>query len=430
MEVMRLRSKGWQGRNNVEVEIVPCGRDGELATAADVWVIAPAELARWTAADRLAPVPDELQQTEDPFAWNGLLALYREHLLRWDHTAYALPLVGEAPLCCYRSDLFKDAQLKPPATWKDVADAAEYFAKASGTASLPPLPADDDGLEREFYSVAAGYAHRALSDPRANRNAFSFHYDYDAPAMPRIDGPGFVRALALLQRLQPYRAKSDDSPVAAFRRGTGVFCLTDAAEVFRLQERGSAVRDKFTVARVPAAEVCFAHAAKAGDEPLKVNNWVPYFGAAGWLGVVPKTSEHTDEAFGLLAELAGPDLSRQVVLSPRANPPLGGGAFRSDHFDRNARWEAFDLDAPRTAALKEVVQQTLEHRSVANPVYRLRTPDERERRVVLTAGLRKALIAHPAADPARVLSDVATQWKQMDKANPKFLDEYRLGIGF
>ncbi len=280
------------------------------------------------------------------------------------------------------------------------------------------MPADNDGLEREFYTMAAGYAHRAVSNPLdGGYNAFSFHYDRDPPATPRIDGPGFVRALALLKRLQPYRAKSDESPVAVFRSGTGVFCLTGAAEVYRLQERGSAVRDKFAVARVPAAEVYFAHAAKAGDEPVKNDNWVPYFGAAGWLAVVP-------------AELAGPDLSRQVVLSPRANPALGGGAFRSDHFDRNARWEAFDLDAPRTTALKEVVQQTLEHRSVANPVYRLRTPDERERRAVLIAALKEALITRPAADPARVLNDVAAHWKQMDKANPKFLAEGRMGIGF
>ena len=316
--VMLLWSKGWQGRNNADLEVVPYAADGPEATHADAWIIAPADLGRWANAGRLAPVPDELLEPDSPFAWNGLLPLYRENLLRWNRTAYALPLIGEAPLCVYRTDRFTEAGLKPPATWKDVEDAAAKLAKADGAPSLPPLP-DDDGLEREFFSIAAGYAHKAIPAPTVRD--FAFHYDYDAPATPRIAGPGFVRALALMQRLQAFRAKTGDSPVASFRKGVGAFCLTDAAEVFRLQQEGSAVRDRFAVARVPAAEAYFSARAKSGDEPVKGDNWVPYLGAGGWLGVVPKSSAHPTDAFNLLAELGGPDLSRQIALSPRAPVP-------------------------------------------------------------------------------------------------------------
>jgi ABC-type glycerol-3-phosphate transport system substrate-binding protein len=429
-EVLRVYSKGWQARNHAEVQIEEYGAEGPEARGADVWVIAPAELGRWADAGKLAPLPDDFQQTEDPFAWNGLLPLYRETLLRWGRIAFALPIIGEAPLCCYRTDLFRDAQLRLPATWKDVEDAAAFFAKKQGGPSLPPLPADDATLEREFYTVAAGYAHPAVSASR-DFDPFSFHYEVHEKRVrqPRIDGPGFVRALALMQRLQLYRARPDETPVLAFRKGIGVFCLADAADVCLLQEEGSVVRDKFAVARVPATEVYFERSARVGDEPVKTDNWMPYLGAGGWLGVVPTNSEHPDYAFSLLAELAGPELSRQIVLSPRSKPPLGGDAFRSDHFDRNARWEVFDLDASGTVALKEVVQQTLEHRSVANPAFALRTPDQGKRREVLVAALRDALIKDPTADPAQVLQAVAGKWREMDKGNPTFESDYLRSIG-
>ncbi len=426
-DVVRRHSRAWQARANAVVEVKEYGADGPDG-AADVWVIAPAELGRRAVAGELRPVPADLQAEEAPFGWKGLLPMYREHLLLWDRTAYALPLLGAAPLLCYRSDLFKDAGLRPPATWKDVEDAAALFKMKGRTPSLPPLPADDDGLEREFYSVAAGYVHRVVSGgDNIPQEAFSFHYDLKT-GKPRIDSPGFVYALALLQRLQAYRGKPGLSPIESFRTGACVCCLTDAAQIFRLQDEKSGVRDKFAVTRVPGAEASFGPAARKGDRPADGFNWMPYLGADGWLGVVPTTAVHSEEAFGLLAELGGRDVSRQVVLGPRAEPPSGGGAFRSDHFDRNARWEVFDLKSSQTDAFKEAVQQTLEHRNVANPVYRLRTPDEGRRRALLAEALRAAL-AKPDADPAEALATVARSWEALDSANAKYWEEYRLAIG-
>jgi ABC-type glycerol-3-phosphate transport system substrate-binding protein len=437
-DVVRSQSKAWQSRNNAVVEVVEAAGD-KKDVEADILIIPPAELADWAAAGLLLPVPEDILENDDVFGWKGLEPLYREHLLLWDRTAYALPVLGEAPVLCYRSDLFKDADFvkafnkelgrepadgrQPPATlntWKEVEIAAKYFAAhppAGMTASLPPLPDDDDGLEHEFYTIAAGNAVTAYADilKAPTLKAYSFQYDLET-GKPRIASRGFVESLAMLQRLQAYRAAPGVSPVEAFRKGTGVFCLTDAAYVYRLQERDSAVRDKFAVARVP------------GGEGAGGGNWVPYLGDGSRLGVVLKSSAHPEEAFSLLAELGGRSVSRQVVLSPRSSPARGGDAFRADHFDRNARWEVFDLDPPRTEAFKKVVQQTVEHTGVANPVYRLRTPDQDKRRLVLLGELRAAL-KDPKSDPEAALKRVASRWEEMDRANPKYLNEYRLGIG-
>ena len=94
-------------------------------------------------------------------------------------------LLGDTPLCFYRRDLFLDAaqqagyrryrqahhlpprELAAPHTWEDFADLAAYFHNQPRPgidhpcAALPPLPEDDDGVDREFYAVAAPFARRA-----------------------------------------------------------------------------------------------------------------------------------------------------------------------------------------------------------------------------------------------------------------------------
>src|SRR5262245_15685611 len=93
-------SRGWAGRSGGRV--VPAtagGREQDPDERADVWVLPAAQLPRWAAGGRLEPMPEELTAPNGEFAWSDLLSQYREHLLRWEGVAYALPLLGDAPVC-------------------------------------------------------------------------------------------------------------------------------------------------------------------------------------------------------------------------------------------------------------------------------------------------------------------------------------------
>src|SRR5262249_54955551 len=154
---------------------------------ADVWVIAPAELPRWAAADKLRPLPD-------PDSPSAFLPLYRTRLLTWEGRPYGAPLLGDGPLCAYRADLYADADTRKaskarhapewasPAAWEEFADQAAFFAERRQRPSLPPLPADDAGLDLTFHAVAAPLACRAVTGGGARvasegrAAAFSFHY--------------------------------------------------------------------------------------------------------------------------------------------------------------------------------------------------------------------------------------------------------------
>src|SRR5262249_37375182 len=205
--VVRRHGKAWAAKTGGRVEVVEYDPAGD-PPAADVWVIAPARLARWAAPGELLPVPESYRERKGEYDWPTLRPLYGARLLVWGDRAYAFPLLGESPLCFYREDLLKQEKKGPPATWEEFAEIAEHFQKKSGP-SLPPLPAKDDDLDREFYAVAAPFVRRAVGEreenPPPDDQAFSFHYDLKADGRtvePSLDARGFVDALKLLRRFQ------------------------------------------------------------------------------------------------------------------------------------------------------------------------------------------------------------------------------------
>jgi ABC-type glycerol-3-phosphate transport system substrate-binding protein len=447
--VLRGHGQPWALRQGVKLALSLYDLANESAwqnppsPAPDIWILPSADLPRWAAAGQLAPLPDAYLTRDHPLAWSNVLSTYRKHLARWEGKPYGLPLIGEGPLCCYRLDLVKASahqaalrklfgrDLDGPATWEQLVRLAEYFREhgVSGQPgpSLPPLPPSDAELDRLFYTIAAGFARRAVpSDvaPDVNQEdyVFSFHYDLKT-GEPRIAAPGFVHALKLLQRLQACRpAEPSDNPEEAFRDGRAVLCLTDAPWVKTFQKT-PALHDKVGVCRLPGGDRYFDfETGKAHETPD--GNRVPYLGGSGWLAVVARSSGHPEAAFDLLADLAGPKTSLQIFLSAIDH----GGPTRSDQLYR-ARWDAFDLDEKQGLHLREALQEALLHRHLKNPALCLRTPRQAAHRAVLVHGLRQALLK--GADAEKTLQEVAEKWRQLDREQglEEHKADYRRSLG-
>jgi multiple sugar transport system substrate-binding protein len=431
--VVRQFAPGWARRNGARVEVVtydPKDPPSSVSNA-DAWILPPWRLGRWAASGDLLPDP-ETHTGRASFAWTYLLPLYRDQLLLWGQTNYALPLLGESPLCVYRADLFEEAKLRPPATWQEFEMAAMHFrdhppASFHGVA-LPPLPEDPDALEREFFAIAAPMARRAAREHEKEHTSvlelFSFQYDLET-GKPRIAEPGFVEALALLQRLQPYRKPgASKASQEAFRDGQAVLCLADASWVARFQHKDSAVRNKFGICQVPGSNVYFDFRAGKPQKAEGINR-VPYLGAGGALAAVPKSAPHPDAAFALLAELCGPDISGQIVT----NPAWGGGATRTDHLANVETWNSYDLNAAQRNGLVEDLKQTLTYPGLKNPAFRLRTPDEHEHQQVLIEVIRAALLE--GKNPGAALQEAAQRWEALDRRKPleERLTQYRHSLG-
>ncbi len=416
------QSAAWRAAQQAKVAVQ------DRPDGADVLILRPAEVPHLAAAGRLLPVPDDLTRDGGPFEWRGLLRHYGTQLSLWDGTAVALPLIGEAPVCFYPAGLFDEARqkryqgwqtkreiapvpLRAPATWDEYARLAEFLKEdLKLPASLPPLPGPDDPLCREFYTVAAGFARRAVREddparPDQRQELFFFHYD-EAKKAPRIADAGFIDALSLMRRLQACRPKAPSAdPDQALIDGTAFLGIADAGLAARLPP------DRFLACPVPGVA--------RGDAV----NRLPYLGGAGWMAVVPKTAKSPQAAWSLLADLCGPARSMQIAL----DPTWGGGPTRVEQALRG-RWGSLGADGAAGQALKDAVAQTLMPAALKNPVLALRTPDRAAREAHVAAAVRAALL--DGKDPGAALTAAAEAWRTMEPKDPaKALAEYTRSVG-
>src|SRR5262249_11696467 len=204
---------------------------------------------------------------------------------------------------------------------------------------------------------AASCMRRALyqdqSRPVSDEELFSYHFNFKT-GEPRITHAGFVYALQLLQKLQPFRpAQASAAPPEAFARGQAVVCLAQASWIARF--RKDLPPGSIGVSEVPGSARWFRFRDAKDQVAPEQGNYVPYQGAHGWLAVVPRTAPHPEAAFALFAELSGRGIGMQVLFEPQ----WGGGAYREEHLQSSQNWYTFELDKTRTRQLHEALRQTL-----------------------------------------------------------------------
>jgi ABC-type glycerol-3-phosphate transport system substrate-binding protein len=455
------RSRAWLDRTQaraVRTTRYDPDRGPTAAEGADAWVIPGWTLPHEVDAGRLRTIPDGYVQRDGPYRWPNLLQVYRETLLTWgwdrdqrQRQPYAMPLRGEGQVCVYRRDWLDDPahreafekkykrRLIAPVTWQDVEQQAEYFAAQNGGSvpSLPPLPADDAGLERRFFSIAAGFVRRAIPEHQVLtveqlEQALAFEHD-PKTGDGRLEQRGFRHALELMRRLEPFRGRGPkEGPLETFLQGKAVVSLTDAAGIARLQkDPDTKVRDRFGICPVPGGD-CWFEGEKEQQAPN--GNRVPYLGSEAWVAVVPESCSQPEAAFALLAEMSNLSNSSEVVLDAR----WGGGAIRNEQLEEHGRWDDFSLDQQRTTELKEALRQTLLHRGLKNPALALRLPDAVAEaggtrtfpyRAAVVKAVRDAVFE--GKDAGEALKSAAVTWKELaeKRGKERHLDDVRLSLG-
>jgi ABC-type glycerol-3-phosphate transport system substrate-binding protein len=424
--LLQTHGRTWARDNGATLSLVPAD------AAADAIVVSPPELPTWAAAGKLLPLPDGSITA-------GFLPLYRSRLLNWDNRSYALPLLGDGIICVFRDDLYGEAAtraaykekhgvvLSPPATWDEFAQHAEFFSQRRGRPSLPSLPADDAGFDRQFGVVAAPFAVRAVTGSLRSTSgaadasraaAFSFQYDA-VTGEPTIGDHGFVEAVKLLQTLSPHRSAKPHA-VESLRSDEAVLAIVTLDELAALRPAdGAASTMRWGVVRGPGSGRVFA----PGAAPEGFVNVVPYVGSAGALGAVPKDSACPDAAFELLTYLCSDSIGQEVVH----DPALGSGPYRDAQLSKEqAGWFAFGLDEENTTHLREVLRETADPR-LDNPALALRIPNQAKHRSILVAAVRRAIAEK--ADPAPLLKEVARQWDQLDGDRNRARLMFRKSLG-
>lgn len=446
-ELLQGPVRAWQARTGATVLFSTFDADDGQKKPADVWLIPTWQLPHWIDAGKLKPLPELLPRSDGANPWPGLLPVYRESLLVWQGpngrlgTPFAVPVVGEAPLLCYRLDLYDDPKhqqayqtatgkkLSPPTTWAEFTAQAAYFKQAGFP--LPPLPDDPVALERLYGQVVAGYVRRPIHDTGGRAAppqeiALALFHDPDTGA-PRLGQPGFVHALRLLQAIQACRAPADkDDPEEMFLTGKAPLCICETPWIVRFQGSESKVRDRFGLLQLPGAEKYIAaNAGPTGEQDFSQPNRMPYLGSDSLVAVLPTDAPQPEAAASLLAHLLSREVSTALIQTPRD----AAQAVRSEQLEDSVAWDVLGLDLERTRAAKTALRETLAPRSLRNPALALRSPHAAALRAGLVEQLRRAL--RDGADAKTCLDAVCQQWRDLaQKIGPaKMRTEIRLSIG-
>lgn len=446
-ELLRPAVLAWQSRNGATVTFQPLDPQTGPARPADVWLIPTWQLPHWIAEKKLSPLPESLPRTDGTNPWPGLLPIYRESLVVWQGpqgrmgTPYAIPVVGEAPLLCYRTDLYNDSahrqayrtatnqELTPPTTWAEFTSQATYWKKAGFP--LPALPDDPVSLERRFGQVAAGYVRRPIHDTGSNQGppkeiSLALFHDPES-GDPRLEHPGFVHALRLLQAMQSCRAPAGkDAPEESFLLGQAPLCICDSPWVVQFQSNRSKVRDRFGILPLPGAEKYFGpDAGPTGEQEFRTPNRMPYLGCTSWVAVLPTDAATPEAATSLLAHLLNREVSTALMLTPQH----AGQAVRGEQLEDSVAWDVLGLDLERTRAAKTALRDTLAPRTLRNPALCLRLPQTEQLREALVQQLRRGLLE--GADAKACLTEAAQQWRDLAKqiGPERMRANVRLSIG-
>ena len=161
-----------------------------LSEGADAVIYPSGQLGLLAERGWIAPLPADYA-TNRELAWSDTFELLQVAETRWGQTPYAVPFGSTLLTCYYRSDLFDRFHKRPPATWQEYQELAEFFAKRENLPGVE-LP---DRWSGTVEPLASGWAGRVLLARAAayarHRDHYSTLFKIDS-MQPLIAGAPFV----------------------------------------------------------------------------------------------------------------------------------------------------------------------------------------------------------------------------------------------
>jgi len=362
--------------------------------------------------DHIEPVPEAIKQKID---WDDVLPIYRNTVLSWNNVAYGLPYDGDCINLYYRKDLFANpdyqarfkkkykTELAVPTTWSAYRDVAEFFTGWDWSGDGKPdygiagnrVKGDISMLQ--FFAQAAAFA-KHPDDPA---------YYFDAQTLkPRINSPGFVRALAFwidsIKFGPPGMANFAGHDVRnSFVTGQTAMAI-DWADmgVHAVNSPASVIKDNIGYAQLPGSNEVFN--SESGQWDKRANQVASISG--NWTFFVSKASQHKDLAFEFAAHMTSPELTKKMTaMSGTAVNPS-----RKSHFENPEAWNQSGFSTESAKAYLETITQSL---SNPNVVYDITIPGASEYYQVFDAYVARAVSGE--LKPAKALDLAAAEWEMI-----------------
>lgn len=368
------------------------------------------------------PIPDEIKEQVD---WEDILPLYRERIADWGGTTYALPFDGDSHMMYYRSDLVSpDSQyaadfeaefgyaLGEPQTWNQYRDIASFFHNREvDTAGVTaPIFGVVEAQRRDaqsywfMFSRAAGYA-RVPGDP-----CFFFSCTAEDPMTPRVNNPGWVRALQDWVDIQAYGAPDminmDVTNVRAlFPAGQSVFGL-DWGDVgpITVDPNVSVVNDLTGFGVMPGGDQYWDYNTGEWVTPESGVNQAPFIAFGGWIMSVAADSDVSEAALDFAAFMADRELAGILATTGGT----GVNPLRQSQFDNLELWTNAGFSEAAATDYLDAVLSTINH---PNATLDLRIPGAAEYFQSLDFEVARALSGE--ITPQQALDNTAAAWNEI-----------------
>jgi len=362
--------------------------------------------------EHIAPVPEAIKKRID---WEDVLPIYRNTVLSWNNVAYGLPYDGDSINLYYRKDLFDNPKyqarfksrykydLAVPVTWQHYRDVAEFFTGWDWSGDGKPdygiagnrVKGDISMLQ--FFAQAGAHA-KHPADPA---------YYFDARTLqPRINQPGFARALAIwidtIKFGPPGMANFAGHDVRnSFVTGQAAMAI-DWADmgVHAVNSPASVVKDKIGYAQLPGSnEVYNSVTGKWDKEANQVSSI-----SGNWTFFVSKNSKYKDLAFEFAAHMTSPELTKKMtaVSGTAVNPS------RKSHFDKAEDWNQSGFSTESARAYLDAITRSL---SNPNVVHDITIPGAGEYYQVFDTFVARAVSGE--LKPQRALDLAAAEWEKI-----------------
>lgn len=317
------------------------------ASKYDLAIVLPQWLIDFINGGYLEDLSDR-QKSDAALQWEDIAPLFRNFSATYKGRTYAIPLDGDFHMVYYRTDLLKEAGLKPPETWDDYLTIAKRFHdKDLNGDGEKDYGSCIEKRPKEFSaSILGSFVTPFLQSQGTAQGVF-----FDPETMkPLVNNPGFARALDIYKQTMDYGVPDDPNLSQAEARrlflsgrcamsldwgdvGTlaidpakskvidkvGAFISPGTTQVLDRKTNKLVACDKFTC---PYAIAGVNHA--------------PYAAYGGWVGVVAaKTAPRVkDAAYAFLSYMSqSPQSNIDVTLGE-----TGFNPYRVSQFEKADPW--------------------------------------------------------------------------------------------
>ncbi len=385
----------------------------------------------------LEPIPQEILDAVD---MDDVIPLYRDRIIAWGDTIYALPYDGDSHMLYYRKDLIDGGEydeafmaeygyeLAEPTTWNQYYDIAEFFngmevETAGMTAPIfGTMEAQKRGTQAFFvyFSHAAGYG-KIPGNP-----CFFFSCD-DMTA--QVNNPGWVRAL------EDYMHSTDLGPPEMvnwdgadtrnyFPAGLSVFNI-DWGDVgtISIDEDVSLVKGDVGFAPLPGGEQYWDYEAGEWVTPESGVNEAPFIAFGGWVIGVAADSDVKEAALDFARFMARPELVQVLAVTGGT----GINPARFSQFEALDLWIEAGFDEESAEDYLDAILTGINH---PNAVLDLRITGTAEYQQTLDVEITRAIAGEISAQEA--LDNAAAAWEEITDrlGRENQLAQYRNSVGY